>query len=246
MVWPWGIPRDAAAAELAGDLMLQGPLAQVHHIGSLVDPHNSIRRAGGQHQAHVFRGKLHISHWGSTVHQGGSLYLKTEPQESVSERRPSMGTCTVSSGTRISEWMSEGWQTCTDPVAESSLLVIGLPYNLFPYSGGPVEWAGGQNLPELWVSPGHPPHRATVGLHTWQKSCGEISNAKEQVYQRRFQLESMRVTATCGLPSSWLYSATLHSRFYPTPERNKQGQQFKLGQGSLTYEMLHFWPPKTY
>ena len=62
VVSPRGVPGDAAAAELAGDLVLQGPLAQVHHVRSLVDPHHSVRRAGGQHQAHVFRGKLHISH----------------------------------------------------------------------------------------------------------------------------------------------------------------------------------------
>lgn len=75
---PGRVPRDAAAAELAGDLMLQRPLAQVHHIRSLVDPHHSVCWAGGQHQAHVFGGKLHVSHWGATVHQGGSLDLKME------------------------------------------------------------------------------------------------------------------------------------------------------------------------
>lgn len=61
--------------------MLQRPLTQVHHIRSLVDPHHTVRRAGGQHQAHVFRGKLHISHRGSTVHQCGSLYLKQNIRE---------------------------------------------------------------------------------------------------------------------------------------------------------------------
>lgn len=59
---PRRVPRDAAAAELAGDLVLQRPLAQVHHVRSLVDPHHAVCRAGGQHQAHVFGGKLHISH----------------------------------------------------------------------------------------------------------------------------------------------------------------------------------------
>lgn len=46
----------------------------------------------------------------------------------------------------------------TNPMAQSSLLVIGLPYNLFPHSRRSVKGAGGQNLAKLRVSPGHPPH----------------------------------------------------------------------------------------
>lgn len=46
----------------------------------------------------------------------------------------------------------------THPMAQSSLLVIGLPYNLFPHSRCSVKGAGGQNLAKLRVSPGHPPH----------------------------------------------------------------------------------------
>lgn len=76
MLLPWRVPWDAAAAELGGNLVLQGPLTQVHHIRGLVDSHHAVRRAGGQHKAHVLRSKLDVCHWGSTVHQRGSLYLE--------------------------------------------------------------------------------------------------------------------------------------------------------------------------
>lgn len=78
MLLPRRVPRDAAAAELGGNLVLQGPLTQVHHIRGLVDPHHAVRRAGGQHKAHVLRRKLDVRHRGPTVHQRGSLYLETQ------------------------------------------------------------------------------------------------------------------------------------------------------------------------
>lgn len=54
---------------------------------------------------------------------------------------------------------------CTNPVAQSPLLVIGLSYNLFPNSSCPVKGAGGQDLPEFWMGPGHPPNWPAVCLH---------------------------------------------------------------------------------
>lgn len=75
---PGGAPGDTGAAEFTGDLVLQGPLAEVHHVRSLVDPHNPVRRARGQHQTHVFRSELHVRHRRPAVHQSRPLYLKTE------------------------------------------------------------------------------------------------------------------------------------------------------------------------
>lgn len=72
---PGRVPRDAGAGEFGRDLVLQGPLAQVHHVRGLVDSHHAVCRTCGQHQAHVLRGKLHIGHRCPTVHKCGSLYL---------------------------------------------------------------------------------------------------------------------------------------------------------------------------
>lgn len=39
---PRGVPGDAGAGEFAGDLMLEAPLAQVHHIWSFIDAHDTV------------------------------------------------------------------------------------------------------------------------------------------------------------------------------------------------------------
>lgn len=57
---PGGVPGDAGTGKLAGYLMLQTPLTEVHHVWSFINAHHSVRRASGQHQAHVLWGKLHI------------------------------------------------------------------------------------------------------------------------------------------------------------------------------------------
>ena len=58
--------------------MLQGPLAEVHHVRSLVDPHYAVGRAGGQHQTHVFGGKFDVRHRCPAVHQSGPLDLRSQ------------------------------------------------------------------------------------------------------------------------------------------------------------------------
>ena len=69
--------------------MLQGPLAEVHHVRSLVDPHHAVGGAGGQHQTHVFRGKLNIRHRCPAVNQSGPLDLKS--QETFESHRGTNG-----------------------------------------------------------------------------------------------------------------------------------------------------------
>ena len=75
---PGGVPGDAGAAKLAGDLMLQGPLAEVHDVRCLINAHHPIGRASGQHQTHVLGSKLYVCHGCPTVHQRGSLNLRTQ------------------------------------------------------------------------------------------------------------------------------------------------------------------------
>ena len=42
--WPRGVPRDAAEAHLAAEVVQEAPLAEVHHVRRLVDPHHASRR----------------------------------------------------------------------------------------------------------------------------------------------------------------------------------------------------------
>lgn len=171
---PWRVPWYAAAAKLAWDLVLQGPLAQVHHIRSLIDPHHSVRRASSQHQTHVFRSKLHVCHRGSTIHECGSFDLKKRRHQQPGLETPIK---------RIRQASFHSAAVPTNPVAQSSLLVVGLADNLLPDGGCSVKRAGGQNLTKFWMSPGYSPHRSAVCLHSTKQTISQ-NNINSTVFKR--------------------------------------------------------------
>lgn len=72
------VPGDAGEGDLERDLVLEGPLRQVHDVGRLVDPDDPVRADRGEHEAQDLGAELDVRHGGTRVHHQVAADLEVD------------------------------------------------------------------------------------------------------------------------------------------------------------------------
>lgn len=68
------VPGQTAQRQFVANLVLHGPLREVHNVRGLIDANNAVGGGGGQQESQVLGCKLHIRDTGPRVYKGGAAH----------------------------------------------------------------------------------------------------------------------------------------------------------------------------